>query len=157
MTGVFHYVNPPTIYWGARSLDKLAGELDKLGVRRPFVVTTRSVAGNDHLMKRLAGAAGRELAGVSNPIGQHAPQADLDEAIACARQAGPDGIVSFGGGSPIDSAKIVALELGVLPHVAVPTTLSVAELAPSAGVTDEAGRKAGRRDPRMTPNAVIYD
>ncbi len=44
-----------------------------------------------------------------------------------------------------------------LPHVAVPTTLSVAELASGAGVTDESGNKVGRRDPRMLPDSVIYD
>src|SRR5207248_7654063 len=40
---------------------------------------------------------------------------------------------------------------------AVPTTLSVAELASGAGVTDESGDKVGRRDRRMLPDAVIYD
>jgi alcohol dehydrogenase class IV len=44
-----------------------------------------------------------------------------------------------------------------LPHVAVPTTLSVAELAAGAGYTDEAGNKAGMRDARQLPDAVIYD
>jgi alcohol dehydrogenase class IV len=33
----------------------------------------------------------------------------------------------------------------------------VAELASGAGYTDEAGNKVGRRDPRMLPDAVVYD
>jgi alcohol dehydrogenase class IV len=157
MTGVFHYVNPATIYWGNRSLERLAEDLDKRNVRRPYLVSTKSLLANDHVMARFCKAAGRQLAGMAKPISQHAPQADLDAAIESARQPQPDGIVSLGGGSPIDAAKIVALELGELPHVAIPTTLSAAELAPSAGATDAQGRKAGRRDPRLTPAAVIYD
>jgi 3-oxoacid CoA-transferase len=157
MTGVFQYVNPGTIYWGNRSLERLAEHLDKRNVRRPFLISTKSLLGNQHVLARFCKALGRELAGTANPIGQHAPQADLDAAIEAARRAQPDGIVSLGGGSPIDSAKIVAFELGELPHVAVPTTLSVAELAPSAGVTNAAGEKAGRRDSRLTPDAAIYD
>src|SRR6185312_202617 len=117
MGGEFRYVNPPRIVWGAHAIERLTGILDDLGVRRPFIVSTRSVMSNPHLMQRLIKAAGRELAGVSSPIGQHAPQQDLDQAIACARQAAPDGVVSFGGGSPIDAAKIVTLELGNMPHV----------------------------------------
>jgi 3-oxoacid CoA-transferase len=109
------------------------------------------------LLSHLKTAAGRELAGEPSLIGQHAPERDVEAAVEAARLAGADGVVSFGGGSPIDSAKIVALELGAAPHVAIPTTLSVAELAPTAGVTDAAGRKGGKRDPRMTPRAVIYD
>jgi maleylacetate reductase len=73
--------------------------------------------------------------------------------------------VSFGGGSPIDAAKMLAVRIADrdiraprgLPHIAMPTTLSAAELAAGAGFTDEAGNKAGMRDPRLLPDAVIYD
>lgn len=157
MSGVFRYVNPPTIYWGAGSIDRLSDELDHLAVRRPYVVTTRSIAAMASVMDHLTAAVSRELTGVSSAIGQHAPHADVAAATTAARESGTDGIVSIGGGSPIDAAKMVALELGDLPHLAIPTTLSTAELAPSAGVTDEAGQKGGKRDPRLTPDAVIYD
>ncbi|HEX6511260.1 MAG TPA: iron-containing alcohol dehydrogenase [Chloroflexota bacterium] len=156
MGGVFHYSNPATIHWGAGSLSLLGEELEQRGVRRPFLVTTRSLAGNQHVMRHLLAAAGRELAGTAL-TGQHAPQADVESAVSAARDADVDAVVSLGGGSPIDAAKIVALELGAAPHVAVPTTLSAAELAPSAGITDQAGQKGGKRDPRLTPSAVIYD
>jgi len=157
--GVFHYVNPPTIHWGGHSIEHLGEELDRLGVRRPFLVTTRSVAANEHIMKRLRTAAGRELASEPALIAQHAPGKDVSQASASAQVARADGIISLGGGSPIDAGKMVALNPGqrALPHVAVPTTLSAAELAPSAGVTDERGQKGGQRDPRLTPNVVIYD
>ncbi|HLQ32229.1 MAG TPA: iron-containing alcohol dehydrogenase [Chloroflexota bacterium] len=157
MGGVFRYVNPPTICWGPRSLERLAEELDRLGVRKPFVVTTRSVAASQSVMTRLVKAAGRDFVGEPAVIGQHAPEKQVECAIEAARAAQPDGVLSIGGGSPIDAAKMVAFELGGTPHVAVPTTLSAAELAPSAGVTDQAGRKGGKRDPRLTPSAVIYD
>lgn len=157
MAGVFHYVNPNTIYWGPRSIERLAEEREKLGVRRPFCVTTRSVAGESHLFGRLVKTLGCELAAEPAIIGQHAPKHDVEAAAQAALAAGADGVVSIGGGSPIDAAKIVALELGAKPHLAVPTTLSAAELAPSAGVTDASGRKGGKRDPRLTPSAVFYD
>ncbi|HLY68054.1 MAG TPA: iron-containing alcohol dehydrogenase [Chloroflexota bacterium] len=157
MSGAFHYSNPPTIIWGPRSIEDLAKELDKLQVQRPYLISTRSISGNQALMGKLRHAASRELAGVSGCIGQHAPQANVQEAIAAAKAATPDGIISVGGGSPIDAAKMVALELGALPHVAIPTTLSVAELAPSAGMTDEHGQKGGKLDPRMIARTVIYD
>jgi len=44
-----------------------------------------------------------------------------------------------------------------IPHLAIPTTLSVAELAAGAGFTNEAGDKAGMRDPRLLVETVIYD
>ncbi|MGA8924055.1 MAG: iron-containing alcohol dehydrogenase, partial [Candidatus Dormiibacterota bacterium] len=76
-----------------------------------------------------------------------------------------DGVVSFGGGSAIDAAKMLSVRLvdhhghaeHGLPHVAIPTTLSAAELAGGAGYTNEAGDKAGMRDPRLLADCVIYD
>jgi alcohol dehydrogenase class IV len=143
----FRYANPPLIHWGVGSVQSLAGELERLGVKRVALVTTKSLLGADLPLEPH----------VTATIAQHAPVAQIEEAIKDARAAGVDGVVSFGGGSPIDAAKIVALRLGGHPHVAVPTTLSVAELAAGAGFTDETGGKAGMRDPSLLPNAVIYD
>lgn len=95
-------------------------------------------------------------------IGQHTPMWQIDAAVENAVAAKVDGIVSFGGGSAIDAAKIMSVRLvgardDALPHVAVPTTLSVAELAAGAGYTDDAGNKLGMRDPRLLVDCVIYD
>src|SRR5260370_1626095 len=98
-------------------------------------------------------------------IGQAAPMSEIEHAIAHTTEVGVDGIVSFGGGSAIDAAKMIAVRLADrhglayrgLPHIAIPTTLSVAELAGSAGYTDAAGDKAGMRDGRLLLDSVIYD
>jgi alcohol dehydrogenase class IV len=139
---VFQYSNPLRIVWGAGSVKQLPAT----AAHPTALVTTRSL-----LDARLP----IEPA-VKVTIRQHAPIADVNAAVDAARDAGAAGVVSFGGGSPIDAAKIVALKLGV-PHVAVPTTLSAAELAPGAGFTDEGGTKAGMRDAGLMPAAVIYD
>jgi alcohol dehydrogenase class IV len=87
-----------------------------------------------------------------------------------AEAARPDTLLSFGGGSPIDAAKAVAFVLATglditapdasararalasgeraLPHLAIPTTLSVAELSSSAGCSTEGNREeVGLRAP----------
>jgi alcohol dehydrogenase class IV len=139
----FAYANPRVIHWGAGSSSKLR-ELDAKSIG---VVTTRSLRDSlDRLPIQPACVV---------VIGQHAPMSEIDEGVRIAE--GADAIVSFGGGSPIDAAKIIALRLGGIPHTAVPTTLSVAELAAGAGYTNEQGDKAGMRDPRLMVSAVIYD
>ena len=139
---VFEYSNPRRIVWGKGSV----AQLPAIATGPVALVTTRSLLDAALPVNPVVKAA----------IGQHAPIADVDAAVEAARRAGAAGIVSFGGGSPIDAAKIAALKLGV-PHVAVPTTLSVAELAAGAGFTDETGTKAGMRDVGLMPAAVIYD
>jgi len=164
-TGSFNYANPRAIHWGAGSLAQLARELSRLQVTRVAIITTRSLVAEGTLLSRIRESLDSVLAPATEVVGQHAPMSEIDAAVAHTTEVGVDGIVSFGGGSAIDAGKMVAVRLADrhglayrgLPHIAIPTTLSAAELAGSAGYTDAAGDKAGTRDVRLLLDSVIYD
>jgi len=163
--GSFHYANPRAIHFGAGSLSQLGPELNRLQVTHVAVITTRSLVEERNLLNRVLGAMGEAQVKTTEVVTQHAPMTEIDAAIERTTEVGVDGIVSFGGGSAIDAGKVIAVKLADrhglayrgLPHVAIPTTLSTAELAGSAGYTDEAGDKAGMRDVRLLLDSVIYD
>jgi alcohol dehydrogenase class IV len=163
--GSFHYANPRAIHFGAGSLSQLAPELNRLQATHVAVITTRSLVAEHNLLDRVLGAMGEAQAKTTEVISQHAPMSEIDAAIERTTEVGVDGIVSFGGGSSIDAGKVIAVKLADrhglayrgLPHVAIPTTLSTAELAGSAGYTDAGGEKAGMRDVRLLLDSVIYD
>lgn len=165
MKGLFTYSNPRIIHWGAGSVSALGPELERFKARRIVLITTRSLVAEGRLISVVQRALGDARVAMTAVIGQHAPMAQVDAAIHQAAEAEVDGVVSFGGGSPIDGAKMLAVKLADrdghaargLPHIAVPTTLSAAELAAGAGYTDDAGNKAGMRDARLLPDAVVYD
>ena len=182
VSGTFTYANPRTIVWGPGCLaERLDGELQRLGVARAFVVTTRSLAGNPALLGALTALLGPRCVGSFSGIGQHAPAASVAAAVGQARAARPDVLISFGGGSPIDATKAVAfaLETGLdltdpqaagrarafnpapealLPHVAIPTTLSAAELSGLAGfTTEDEHEKVGLRSAALIPTSVFFD
>ena len=164
MAGTFSYSNPRVIHWGAGSLAQLGPELMRLKAQRIALVTTRSLVAEEKLLAGVKAAMGGAGVVMVCTVGQHAPLLEVDAAVA---QAGDsvDGVVSFGGGSAIDAAKMIAVRVAdragaadrALPHVAIPTTLSAAELAAGAGYTNESGDKAGMRDGRLLADAVIYD
>ncbi len=181
MGGTFQYLNPGTIHWGEGSLSGLDAELSRSGARRVFLITTGSVERNPALRSAVESAVGTRLAGKTARIGQHAPVGEVAQAARELKDAKADALVSVGGGSPIDAAKAVAwsaatgIDLGepgalakargvrlsgkaVLPHFAVPTTLSVAELSGSAGFAAEGtNEKVGVAAPELLPKAVFYD
>ncbi len=181
MGGTFHYLNPATIHWGEGCLRQLAAELARAGVKRVFLITTASIAQNPDLTFAIERAAAGALAGRFSGIGQHAPVRQVAQAAREVRAAGADALLSVGGGSPIDAAKAIAWSLAsgielaepgalaksrgvrlaglpVLPHFAVPTTLSVAELSGSAGFSAEGtGEKVGVAASELVPAAVFYD
>ncbi|EAT84541.2 hypothetical protein SNOG_08265 [Parastagonospora nodorum SN15] len=100
---------------------------------------------------------------VSNNIFSHGPIADVERAIeqVLSRQD-VDTIVSLGGGSPIDTAKVISLRAkehkgSFLTHLTIPTTLSAAECTAGGGYTKADGVKVGFRAPEMGVSAIFYD
>jgi 3-oxoacid CoA-transferase len=161
----FAYSNPPVIHWGSGSISELRGELHALSCDRVALVTTRSVMDHTDLIGRLRESLGSSSLELTAVVRQHAPLAEVEDAVERVAGSQAQAVVSLGGGSPIDTGKVVAVKVAerrgsaarALPHVAIPTTLSVAELAAGAGVTDESGNKVGYRGARLIPDAVIYD
>jgi alcohol dehydrogenase class IV len=162
--GEYTYLPIERVHFGAGSIAKLRAELDKIGSERPFVITGRTIASKTDLVRRVEHAAGRNLSGVFSGIRQHAPESGIKLATKEAIDAKADSLISLGGGSPIDSTKIVVKDVSenfhhqALPHLAIPTTLSAAEFSHAAGMTDEKlKRKTGFRDVRMVPRIIFLD
>lgn len=90
-------------------------------------------------------------------ITQHSPMEEIEHATETLRNYDCDLIISIGGGSVIDAAKIVRYYYDLaLKQIAIPTTLSAAEFSHIAGYTI-GGEKSGIRDKRITPNYVFLD
>src|SRR5262249_35909927 len=97
---------PNRILFGEGARGRLAGELGRLGVTRPLVVTDPGLRASglaDEVAGRLAGAA------VFSNVQANPTESDVLEALAVYRERGCDGVVGLGGGSPIDAAKAVRL------------------------------------------------
>jgi len=160
----YTYLPIERVYFGPGIITKLREELDRIGSKRPFLVTGQSIAQKTDLITRIEHSAETKLAGIFSEIKQHAPMSGIRRAAAAVMEAKADSLISVGGGSPIDSTKIVVKELSedfrlpAIPHIAVPTTLSAAEFSHIAGMTDEKlNRKTGFRDPRMVPQLIFLD
>lgn len=131
---------------------------------KAFIITGSSLATKTPLIQQVEKLLGStHHAGTFANIKQHAPVAQLDEATdIVAKDSSIDAIISIGGGSPIDSAKAISYRQHektgkFLHHIAIPTTLSVAECTSLAGYTNAEGTKIGVSDPELAPHVIIYD
>ena len=152
----------------ARRLPDIAREV---GARRFLLVTSAGrLASADG--ERLVGLLGRSLASTFDGVRSHLPTDVVQAALLQARRDAIDGVVSFGGGSAMDLGKAIVyfteqeagtpgttyLDRPVLPHIAIPTTYSGAEITMFFGMTDERTRtKGGGGGPTTAPVAVVYD
>jgi alcohol dehydrogenase len=178
-TGEYHFTRLETVVFGVGKAESLGRELARREAKRALIVTGKTL-GHSKLLDKVKNAAGPAIAGVFTGAAQHVPSHTVTELVAEARRVGADAMVSFGGGSPIDTVKNAAWQLmggragsrivdfsaaatetaggrGIL-HIAMPTTLSAGEFTPGGGVTDESTKvKGGVADPRLQAKVVILD
>jgi maleylacetate reductase len=184
-TMVFTAMN--RVVFGHPAAPAIAGEAERLGAKRVFVLSGRTLNTKTGEIEKVRAALGSRFAGVFDHMPAHSPR---DAVVACAnaaREAGADLLVSFGGGSVTDGCKAVAIALehgvtdvdGLEPfrsvvkdgrrhipvfrgprvrQIAVPTTLSAGEFNARAGVTDTRVKlKQSYMHRDIVPEAVILD
>ncbi|MEV5960245.1 maleylacetate reductase [Kribbella sp. NPDC051952] len=101
-----HTFLPGRVVFGAGSLDRVAAEVELLGVRRVLLIATNSARDAADVVEV---ELGDRFAGRIDGVAQHVPTKVAEDARAKAREIGADGIVAIGGGSAIGLAKAVAL------------------------------------------------
>lgn len=172
---------PTRIVLGAGVLSRLPGELKRLGVKRPLVVTDPGVvraglSGRLSAVLREAGLPCLLFEGVQ----QNPTEGDVEEGLRAFREERCDGIVALGGGSAMDAGKLIQLTsvhagplaryddaaggaawiVGPLPPlVAIPTTAGTgSEVGRSAVVTLRGGeRKTVIFSPLLLPRVALCD
>jgi alcohol dehydrogenase class IV len=158
--GEFTLTRLERVISGPGKIGALGGELERRGLTRAVVVTGNTL-GNSQLLQKVTGPLGSRCAAVFKGVRQHVPRSAIAELTAEIERTNADCLISFGGGSPIDTVKGATHALlpnRDLVHIAVPTTLSAGEYTHSAGITDDSTRiKAGISDPRLQARVVIND
>src|SRR5207302_6432146 len=119
--GVYRYPHMDRVIYGAPVAEVLGAEVDRLDARAVFVLASGTLARDTDVVTTIRRVLGNRCAGVAGKIGAHTPRADVVEAANAAREAGADLLLTVGGGSITDAAKMVGLCLG--NHVTEPSAL----------------------------------
>lgn len=174
---LFSFSVPQNITFGRGSLDRIPEAVSRMKASKAFIVSGPHLnkAGLVNKIASKLKEAGIESESFTETEGN--PSTDtVEKAAACFKESGADMIVAFGGGSPLDVAKAVAV-IGsyggkitdyegvgkvpgpVVPMLVIPTTAGTgSEVTSFSVITDHA------RDYKLTvgstyllPEAVILD
>lgn len=180
MNGNWNYPTP--IRFGAGRIAELGAACQELNITKPLIVTDPDLVSLPPVAKAREALekSGIEYS-VFSQVKANPNETNVADGVEAYRQAGCDGVVCLGGGSPIDAGKAVALMVGqdrpifdfvdegdnykrvkpegVAPIIAIPTT---------AGTGSEVGRASiitNSRSllkliifhPKMLPSRVIAD
>jgi len=164
--GLYSFLPQERVIWGRPAAEAVAEEAERRKAARIFLLSSASLARNTPVVEAVAAALGPRVVGRFLGCVQHTPRASVLAAAEAVRAAAPDLIVTLGGGTPIDTGKILqmllahdvrtvegmdALHVKVRPdgsrevpairssplrQIIVPTTLSGAEFSSLGAATD---------------------
>jgi maleylacetate reductase len=168
MRGIHRYPPMERVIYGIPLAEALADEVTRLDCRAVYVMASGTLARQTDVIDEVRRVLGNRMAGLCAKIGAHTPRVDVVAAANEARAARADMLLTVGGGSVTDAAKMVGLCLGNdvstpealdafragitadgrterpptkppgVRSIAVPTTLSAGEFTSGAGCTDTA-------------------
>jgi alcohol dehydrogenase len=181
-THFLHRTSTSRLVYGEGVIARMAQELLDMGVKRPVLV-----AGARTAASRVYGQVRQALQPLNvaqlTGMPEHSPITEVRRLCDLARLHQGDGFVAVGGGSASDACKAAALWLAEggelaehatrfippdqlhspvlkaekLPVIAVPTTLSAAEVTAGGSVRTEDGRKLILVDPAVAARLILID
>ncbi|MDA9430776.1 alcohol dehydrogenase [Bradyrhizobium sp. CCBAU 51627] len=152
MTNAFtpiEILRPTILEFGNGTITAAARFAERIGAKRPLVISDPF---NARRVDTLA------LPGVVKVFGEVKPEPDLpnlEKAVAMAKEAKPDLVVGFGGGSAMDLAKLVAVMCTndvpfaniVGPEKVAGRSVALMQIPTTSGTGSEAGTRALVTDP----------
>ena len=173
---LINYLTQINIDFGTLSL--LKAECERVGIKKPLIVTDAGVRAAGVLDKALL-ALGTMPYAIFDQTPSNPTEAAVRAAVEVLKAHGCDGLIGVGGGSSLDLAKgvcIAATHPGslktyatieggspkitdtVLPLIAVPTTAGTgSEVARGAIIILDDGRKVGFHSWHLMPKAALCD
>ncbi|QKS26747.1 iron-containing alcohol dehydrogenase [Vreelandella titanicae] len=166
ISGQYEFLAQDRVVFGVPAAQAVLEQAEHLGAQRVFVVSSKTLNRNTEVIKHICHALGERFVGLFDECVAHVPRDSVLKAATEVRAADPDLIVTVGGGTPIDTVKVLLICLAhdlyraeqlddyrvrvnedgskVIPAVAspplrqiiVPTTLSGAEFSKIGGASD---------------------
>jgi len=172
---------PTSIRFGAGRIKELGEVCTAAGMLRPMFVTDRGLVDLPMTKAALKSISSSKAVTVFSDVSPNPKESDVALGVALYRQNRCDGVIAFGGGSVIDTAKSIAFMQGqnrpiwdfedvadwwtrasvdgIDPIIAIPTTAGTGSEVGRASVVikEDTHEKKIIFHPKMLPVAVISD
>ena len=179
MNNVYTYSPLDRVIWDTSANEAIQNEIKRLNVKKIFIVSSSTLSKKTDEINKIINTLGKKFVGLFDNCIAHSP---LENVIECARKVqkcSPDIIITIGGGTPIDTVKVVQLcySLGInsvdelkkisnkhqkvkskIRQIAIPTTLSGGEYSIIGGAMDtKIQLKERYTGDDICPQVVILD
>jgi alcohol dehydrogenase class IV len=166
LSGTYEFLPQDRVIFGRPAAEAVIETADRMAKRRLLIVASKTLSRKTDVVPNIQKALGDRCVGIFDECVEHVPRSSVLLLSAAVRKLKPDLIVTVGGGTPIDTVKVMLLTsaAGVtkekafdavrirvqadgarvvpavkdprLHQIIVPTTLSGAEFSDLGGCTD---------------------
>jgi alcohol dehydrogenase class IV len=111
MTGEYRFIAQERVIFGRPAADAVAEEAKRRGAERVFLVASKTLSQKTDVVDRIRTALGERAVGLFDETIAHVPRESVLALADEVRGASPDLIVTIGGGTPIDTVKVMLVAL----------------------------------------------
>ncbi|WP_430416322.1 iron-containing alcohol dehydrogenase [Parasphingorhabdus sp.] len=175
--GQYAYNGLQHVIWGQDTVSACVAEVERRGASNVAIISSPSLRRAVGTVDALADALGDKAALIFDELQPHTPAPQVAAFAKLLKDKNTDVVISLGGGTPIDTAKVALAMLDAnatdpfavankppksnppkIRQIACPTTLSGAEFSDLAGLTEpETKIKHGVASFGIGPATVILD
>src|SRR5271156_442922 len=125
LSGTYEFLPQDRVIFGRPAAEAVVETADRMAKRRLLIVASKTLSRKTDVVSKVQAALAERCVGVFDECIEHVPRASVLSLAAVVRKLEPDLIVTVGGGTPIDTVKVMLL-------------------TEAAGITDEPGFDAIR-------------
>ena len=111
MVGEYRFLAQERVIFGRPAAEAVADEATRRGSKRVFLVASKTLSRTTNVVERLKKALGDKVVGLFDETVAHVPRETVLALAEAVRAASPDLIVTIGGGTPIDTVKVMLVAL----------------------------------------------
>lgn len=179
MENTYTYSPLDRVIWDTQATDAILNEVERLNVNKVYIVASSTLSKKTDEISKIKNILGNKFVGLFDSCIQHSPLENVIDCVKSVQEKNPDIIITVGGGTPIDTVKVVqlchSLEINTVDdlkkisnkhqnktskirQIAVPTTLSGGEYSIIGGAMDTKNQLKERYTGNdICPQVVILD
>ncbi|MDA9034963.1 iron-containing alcohol dehydrogenase [Hyphomicrobiales bacterium] len=179
MENTYTYSPLDRVIWDTQATDAILNEVERLNVNKAYIVASSTLSKKTDEISKIKNILGNKFVGLFDSCIQHSPLENVIDCVKSVQEKNPDIIITVGGGTPIDTVKVVqlchSLEINTVDdlkkisnkhqnkaskirQIAVPTTLSGGEYSIIGGAMDTKTQLKERyTGSDICPQVVILD
>ncbi len=109
--GMHEFLVQDRVIWGTPAAEAVVAEAQRRNAHRVFIVTSKTLNRTTDTVAKIAQALGARHVGTFDECVEHTPRASVIAAANAARAVQPDLILTCGGGTAIDTVKVMLIVL----------------------------------------------